>query len=197
MIGSINGILKFKTDGIALIECAGVGYEVSLTNSAFCNLPDVGENVELYTYLNVRDDGMFLFGFTSLEEKALFMQLITVSGIGPKTALQILSGIKLSDLISGIANENTALIANIKGIGKKTAERVVLELKDKLNPMSYIGINSDENPASISSTAMSDAITTLTSLGLNKYEATNLARSVAAANDSAEQIVEKAFKNMR
>lgn len=194
MIGFVNGILRYKGEGLVVIECGGIGYEIFVTNSAFCNLPSEDEQVKLYTWLLVREDEMSLFGFESMEEKNLFLQLITVSGVGAKTALQILSGVKQKDLVNAIVSEDTGLIAKIKGIGKKTAERIVLELKDKLNPYEYVlpilEVQNQTDP-----TAIEDAIVVLTSLGINKHKASILARKVASASDNAEDIVAKALKN--
>lgn len=194
MIGFVNGILRFKGDGVVIIECGGIGYEIYVTNSAYCNLPNEDEQVKLYTWLLVREDEMTLFGFESMEEKSLFLQLISVSGVGAKTALQILSGIRQRDLVNAIVSEDTSLIGKVKGIGKKTAERIVLELKDKLNPYEYVlPLMQAQNEADPN--ALNDAIIVLTSLGINKHQATQLARKVASATDSAEEIVAKALKN--
>lgn len=195
MIGFINGILRYKGEGMVVVETAGVGYEIYLTNSAFCTLPDVDENVKIFTWLLVREDEMTLFGFESMEEKNLFLQLITVSGIGAKTALQILSGLKQKDLVNAIVGEDTNVIAKIKGIGKKTAERIVLELKDKLNPYEYV-LPLFDDKALVDPTAINDAVLVLTSLGINKHNATQLARKVATSSDTAEQIVSKALREM-
>lgn len=194
MIGFINGILRSKYDGLAVVECGGIGYEVYLTDSAFCNLPDLDEPVKLYTWMLVKEDEMSLFGFESLEEKSLFLQLITVSGIGAKTALQILSGVKQRDLVNAIVGEDTNLIAKIKGVGKKTAERIVLELKDKLNPYEYVLPLFDAQNQTDPS-AINDAVVVLTSLGISKLQASMLARKVSSAGDTAEEIVAKALKN--
>lgn len=195
MLAFVNGILREKYDGVAVIECNGLGYEVILTSSAFCNLPSVDEQVKLPTYLLVREDEWLIFGFSTIEEKSLFLQLITVSGVGAKTAIQILSGVKQSDLVNSIVSGDSHLISTIKGIGKKTAERIVLELKDKLNPYEYVlplfETREDSDP-----TAIEDAVLVLTSLGINKYQATQLARKVAEPTDNAEQIVAKALRNM-
>ena len=194
MFAFLNGILRAKYDGIAVIECGGVGCEIILTNSAFCNLPDEDEQVKVYTYMHLREDEVTIFGFDSMEEKSLFLQLITVSGVGAKTAIQILSGIKRADLVNSIVAGDTHFISNIKGIGKKTAERIVLELKDKLNPYEYVLplFNQQEET---DPTAIEDAVMVLTSLGINKHQATQLARKVADPSDSAEQIVAKALRN--
>lgn len=194
MIAFVNGVLRYKFDGLAIVECGGIGYEVFLTNSAYCNLPDVDEQVRLHTWMLVREDEMSLFGFESMEEKSLFLNLISVSGVGAKTALQILSGVKQKDLVNAICGEDTNLIAKIKGIGKKTAERIVLELKDKLNPYDYV-LPIFEAQNQTDPGAIEDAILVLTSLGINKQKASMLARKVASGNDTAEQIVAKALKN--
>lgn len=195
MLAFVNGILREKYEGMAVVECGGMGYELILTNSAFCNLPNEDEQVKLPTYLHIREDEWLIFGFSSLEEKNLFLQLITVSGVGAKTAIQILSGVKQSDLVNSIVSGDSHLISTIKGIGKKTAERIVLELKDKLNPYEYVlpmfDKAEDNDP-----TAIEDAVMVLTSLGISKQQATQLARKVAEPTDNAEQIVAKALRNM-
>ncbi|MDD4351013.1 MAG: Holliday junction branch migration protein RuvA [Clostridia bacterium] len=194
MIGFLNGVLRHKYGNNVIIECAGVGYEVMLTNSTFCNMPEIDEEVQIYTYMNLREDGVFLFGFDSIEEKHLFLNLITVSGVGAKTAIQILSGVNKNDLVNSIVGEDASIISNVKGIGKKTAERIILELKDKIDPYEYI--IGEKVQISSEMTAVYDAVIVLTSLGISKQQATTLARSVAEKNDSAEQIVSKALKEM-
>ncbi len=195
MFAFLNGVLRAKYEGIALIECGGIGYEVVVTNSAYCTLPEVDENVKVYTYLHLREDEIMIFGFASMEEKNLFLRLISVSGVGSKTAIQILSGIKQSDLVNAIVSNNVQLIANIKGIGKKTAERIILELKDKLNPYDYVLPLFDKRDES-DPTAINDAVMVLTSLGISKQQASIIARKVAESTDNAEQIVAKALRNM-
>ena len=195
MIGFINGTLRYKGEGYIILEAGGIGYEIYVTNSAFCNLPNIDEQVQIYTWLLVKEDEMSLFGFESMEEKNLFLQLISVSGVGAKTALQILSGVKQKDLVNAIVSEDTNLIAKVKGIGKKTAERIVLELKDKLNPYEYV-LPLFNQEALTDPTAVNDAIMVLTSLGINKHQATMLARKVATSSDNAEQIVEKALRSI-
>ena len=194
MIGFVNGILRYKGDGVVVVECGGIGYEVYLTNSAFYNLPDLDEPVKLFTWMLVKEDEMSLFGFESLEEKSLFLQLISVSGVGAKTALQILSGVKQKDLVNAIVGEDTNFISKIKGIGKKTAERIVLELKDKLNPYEYV-LPLFEAQTQTDPSAINDAVVVLTSLGISKQQASMLARKVSQAGDTAEDIVAKALKN--
>lgn len=133
MIAFLDGIVAGKTLASALISVNGVGFEVGMSNSSLAKLPPVGERVVVHTYMQVRDDGMSLFGFLSLEEKALFEKLITVSGVGPKVALAALSSYAPDQLADLIAAQDVAAVQRIPGIGKKTASRIILELKGSLD----------------------------------------------------------------
>ena len=197
MVGFIKGILRDKDYDNITVECNGVGFQLMVTNSCMANLPLIDEEVKIYTYLHVREDEMSLFGFDSPEEKKLFLQLITVSGVGSKTAIQILSCERMSAIINSIINEDTSVIAGCKGIGKKTAERIILELKDKIKPFDYILPNDNLMNAVIeNSQSVEDAVIVLTSLGLTKNDATKRAKEVMDKHDTAEQIVAKVLKNM-
>ena len=197
MLGFIKGILREKDYDNITVECGGVGFNIMVTNSCMANLPGLDEEVKIYTYLHVREDEMSLYGFESPEEKRLFLQLITVSGVGSKTAIGILSAERMSAIINSIINEDTSVIANCKGIGKKTAERIILELKDKIKPFDYIIPNDNLfNAMQENSKALEDALIVLTSLGLSKNDATKKAKEVMTKHDSAEQIVAKVLRNM-
>lgn len=197
MIGFIKGILREKDYDNITVECNGVGFNLMVTNSCMSSLPLIDEEVKIYTYLHVREDEMSLYGFVSPEEKRLFMQLITVSGVGSKTAIQILSAERMSAIINSIINEDTSVIANCKGIGKKTAERIILELKDKIKPFDYIIPNDNLMEAMVeNSQAIEDAVVVLTSLGLTKNDALKRAKEVMDKHDTAEQIVAKVLQNM-
>lgn len=195
MIGFIKGILRDKNYDTITVECGGVGFQILCTNSCMTNLPNLDEEVKIYTYMHVREDEMSLYGFVSPEEKRLFLQLISVSGVGSKSAIQILSAERMSAIVSSIINEDTKVIAACKGIGKKTAERIILELKDKIKPFDYImpneNVYTDTNNQNID-----DAVIVLTSLGLSKVDATRRAKEVADPNDTAEAIVAKVLHNM-
>ena len=197
MIGFIKGVLREKDYDNITVECGGVGFVISVTNSCMSSLPSVDEEVKIYTYLHVREDEMSLYGFVSPEEKRLFLQLISVSGVGSKTAIQILSAERMSAIINSIINEDTSVIAHCKGIGKKTAERIIVELKDKIKPFDYI-IPDDKlmNAVQENSQAIEDAVIVLTSLGLSKTKAQALAKQCSEKNDTAEQIVAKCLKEM-
>ena len=194
MIGFIKGILKEKDFNNITVDCNGVGFQIFVTNSCMANLPDLDNEVQIYTYLHVREDDMSLYGFVSPEEKRLFLQLITVSGVGSKTAIQILSAERMSAIINSIINEDSSVIASCKGIGKKVAEKIIVELKDKIKPLDYILPN--ESIFAQNNENIEEAIIVLTSLGMSKTQASKLAREVANENDTAEQIVAKALHNM-
>jgi len=197
MLGFIKGILRDKDYDNITVECGGVGFNLMVTNSCMANLPGLDEEVKIYTYLHVREDEMSLYGFESPEEKKLFLQLITVSGVGSKTAIGILSAERMSAIINSIINEDTSVIANCKGIGKKTAERIILELKDKIKPFDYIIPNDNLfNAMQENSKALEDALIVLTSLGLSKNDATKKAKEVMDKHDTAEQIVAKVLHDM-
>ncbi len=197
MIGFISGILREKDFDTITVECGGMGFSIMVTKSCMGNLPNLDEEVKIHTYLHVREDELSLYGFDSAEEKKLFLQLISVSGVGSKTAISILSAERMSAIINSIINEDTSVIANCKGIGKKTAERIILELKDKIKPFDYILPNDNlMNVIKENSKALDDALIVLTSLGLTKADATKKARAVMEKNDTAEQIVAKVLHNM-
>lgn len=159
------------------------------------SLPYVGNIAKIYTFLNVREDEMSLYGFATIDEKNMFLKLTEVSGIGPKVALSILSGGRLSDLSIAIKKEDVKLLSTIKGIGKKTAERIVVELKDKIDLVGFDTI-SNEKEESINESAVDEATEALISLGVNKNEAYRLARENTKGNDKAEDIVRKVFQNL-
>ena len=194
MISYITGKLAFKDEGQIVVECQGMGYDSAISTQTYETLGVVGEDVKVYTYLVVREDSLSLVGFSTLQEKAMFEKLISVSGVGPKLALTILSGMNTYDLVMAMLSGDTSAISKIKGVGKKTSERIVLELKDKL-----MGLD-DVTPAKkidfTPSKAFDEAVVTMMNLGLNKTDATNLIKSVADENDSVEDLITKALKGM-
>lgn len=196
MLAFLVGIIVEKFDGTLVLDVDGVGFEVAISQNTFAALPCEGERVKILTYMSVREDDISLFGFASREEKELFLKLISVTGIGPKLALGILSGLPISELVLAIIKEDLRTLASIKGLGKKTAERLCLELKDKLSP---IGMSAGELERSLDydEDALSLAVETLISLGVNKNEAYQLARSYAGAGVSAEEIISKSLRGYR
>lgn len=197
MISFLVGTIEEKYENTLILDVGGVGYELQISNSSLVALPDANETTKVYTYLHVKEDGIALYGFATVEEKAIFMKLITVSGVGPKMAISILSGIKLSDLIVAITREDVSLLSKIKGLGKKTAERVCLELKDKISAVGYGTdlFNYKENLDNFyDENALNDAVETLINLGVNKNEAYKLARANAGDGATAEEIILKVLR---
>jgi len=165
MIGRLTGTLSDKNPPQVLVDCNGVGYEVDVPMSTFCNLPGLGERATLLTHFVVREDAQQLFAFLTDEERATFRLLIKISGIGPRTALGILSGLSVADLAGAVARQEGGRLQKVPGIGKKTAERLLLELKGKLGPeIASTGI-------AIQSDAQGDIVQALIALGYNEKEA--------------------------
>jgi len=172
MIGHIKGFIVNKKPTQVLIDCNGVGYEVDVPMSTFYDLPPVGEQVTLLTHLIVREDAHLLFGFATSEEREVFRQLIKVNGVGAKVALSILSGISLHELVDAIMNQNSNLLVSIPGIGNKTAERLVLELKGK-----FANIIDDKSIQNTSSET-NDIQNALISLGYSTKEAISAVKNL-------------------
>ena len=181
MIGRLSGILLEKNPPQLLIDCSGVGYEVSVPMSTFYNLPGLGEKVVLLTHLAVREDAHLLYGFGNAEEREVFRQLIKISGVGARTALSILSGMSVGELSSAITLQESGRLTKIPGIGKKTAERLLLELKGKLG--ADIGAGGAQH-----GDASSDILNALLALGYSDKEATLAMKQVPAGTGVSEGI---------
>ncbi len=174
MIGRLTGILQEKNPPQILLDVQGVGYEVDVPMSTFYNLPGLNERVVLHTVMIVREDAQLLYGFGSDEERAAFRQLLKISGVGPKLALSVLSGLSLADLASAVVNKDVTRLTKIPGVGKKTGERLLLELQGKFAAM----------PGGTVHTAVSshgaDIVNALLALGYNEKEAEWAAKQLAA-----------------
>ena len=166
MIGKLTGTLLEKNPPQLLIDCHGVGYEVDVPMSTFYNLPAVGERVALLTHFVVREDAQILYGFGSAAERAAFRQLVKISGVGPRTALSVLSGMSVADLAQAVSAQDSGRIVKVPGIGKKTAERLLLELKGKLGADLPL-----PGAASAVGEAASDIQQALVALGYNEKDA--------------------------
>ena len=198
MYAYINGIIKEKMNNIVVLDVNGVGYEIFASNNTLDSLPPVNEVATVYTYLHVREDAYLLFGFSSKQEKEVFLKLISVSGVGTKTAIQILSGITPNNLINAIMLGDIKTICSVKGLGKKTAERIVVELKGNLGELQGLASMPLMNyMEAVSSTASEEAVDALVSMGLSKMDAVKLVTLVATAEDTTERIIEKALRNMK
>jgi Holliday junction DNA helicase RuvA len=188
MIAHLRGRLLAKHPNQAVVETAGVGYDVTITVPTFSDLPSLGSEVALHIHTHVREDQIALYGFLRPAEKQLFEKLITVSGIGPKLAITILSGMPADEMVGSIRHNDIARLTRIPGIGKKTAERMVLELRDKLPPADA------ETPAAPTMTAMEeDVLSALMNLG---YQRPAAERALAqAAKNGKEESFEAMFRN--
>lgn len=194
MIYSLNGKLTYSDPTTAVVECGGVGYGCRVTYNTLQRLPDIGQNVLLYTYLNVREDAVDLFGFYEKEELECFKLLITVNGVGPKAAIAILSELSPNSLRVAISQSDTKTITRAQGVGPKMAQRIVLELKDK------VGVavsDEDDNSVSVSSVSSSDskneAVSALIALGYSQSEAQKAISNCDLTKDT-EQIIKDALK---
>lgn len=190
MYNFIKGKIFSKENGLLILENNGIGYEINVSNNAIDKLPMEGEEVKVLTYLQVREDEMSLYGFYSKAEKDMFLNLITVNGIGPKMAIGILSNVGLSDLQMAIVNQDTKILSKIKGIGAKTAERIILELKEKISTTEDIEFVENKN----ANKEIQDAIFALESLGMQRIDAVKSVRQVAENTDKAEDIIAKVLK---
>ena len=164
MIGKLTGILSDKNPPQVIVDCGGVGYEVQVPMSTFYNLPPEGQRVSLLTHFVVREDAQILYGFGSTAERAAFRELVKIAGVGPRTALSILSGLSVADLAQAVTLQEVGRLVKVPGIGKKTAERLLLELKGRLG--ADIGA-----AAGAASDAQADILQALLALGYNDREA--------------------------
>ena len=194
MFSFLTGVVEEKANNIAVINCNGVGFELNVSDTTIFELPNTGELATIYTYMAVREDAITLFGFASKEEKSAFLKLTSVSGIGGKMAIAILSAMPVADLITAIVSENIKLLSSIKGLGKKTAERLVVELKNGFDDLQLSMLN--PRNAGVITSATEEAIDTLVAMGLTRFDATQVVKDVATQNDSAEDIIKKSLKNL-
>jgi len=170
MIAYVNGTVVYKDPAFAIIDVNGLGYEVRISLQTYTSLPELGVKCKLVTFLNIREDAHILYGFWGNDEKKLFLDLIGISGVGPSTALVMLSSLSSSEIRQGIIDEDLRLIQSIKGIGSKTAQRVILELRDKIRKedLTSTGLKTMDSP---SGTLKSEALAALVTLGIPKATA--------------------------
>lgn len=182
MIGRLTGILLEKNPPLVTLDVHGVGYEIDVPMNTFYNLPAVGERVALFTHMVVREDGQFLYGFLTADERATFRQLLKISGIGARTALAVLSGLSASELAQAVAMQEVGRLVKIPGIGKKTAERLLLELRDKLPKASGVGA------VAAAPDAGSDILNALLALGYSDREAMQAMKQLPEGSSVADGI---------
>jgi Holliday junction DNA helicase RuvA len=182
MIGRLSGTLVDKAPPQVLLDVGGVGYELDVPMSTFFQLPALGERVTLLTHLVVREDAQLLFGFLRADERATFRELLRISGVGPRTALAILSGLSVADLAAAVSRQESGRLVKVPGIGKKTAERLLLELKGKL------GAELAPTAAAAAGPAQADILQALLALGYNEREAQQALRALPPGIEVAEGI---------
>ena len=200
MIGQIRGILIEKQPPNLLVDVQGVGYEIEAPMSTFYNLGDLNSEVRLFTHLVVRDDAHLLFGFFSSQERRLFRTLIKVNGVGAKMALTILSGISSSDFALCVQSGDVTTLTRLPGIGKKTAERLIVEMRDKLVSDDSSGASSgifigDTQQSAASGPPAEQAVAALVSLGYKAPDAIRMVRAVTSEAESTEDIIRLALKS--
>ncbi len=195
MIGSLRGILLSKSPHSAVLECGGVGYDVAISVATYSALPGEGAEARLHIYTRVAEDQLALFGFAEPDEKRLFERLIGVSGVGPKLAITLLSGIAAERLVTAIRGEDHGSLVKVPGIGKKTAERIVLELKDKLDELQGFGGKAVAMPAARSLGAVADdAMSALVNLGFQRAAAQKAVETALEKDPSAAEDFERLFR---
>ena len=197
MIGRLQGTILDKQPPSILIDVHGVGYELEASMSTFYQLPECGENITLHTHLVVREDAQLLYGFYSLSERQMFRNLIKISGVGPKLALTILSGMSAEDFSRCIMDADSKALTRLPGVGKKTAERLVIELKDRLEKDDSIklpGVAGSAAKIERQANPVNDAVSALISLGYKAQQASLMIRDLDVEDKSTEEIIRAALQ---
>ena len=198
MFAYLQGKIAAKSANELILDVQGVGFELNCSMNTLTNVPQVGEDARLYTILNVKEDLMELYGFATLEEKQMFTRLTSVSGVGPKTALQMLSSMPLKDLTLAIMTGDTAVLARAQGIGKKTAQRIALELKEKVGELEVDGLSFTAGEAAAASPTgnVNEAIQGLLSLGYTAQEAARAVKQVSDQSNDPAELIRLALRGM-
>ena len=193
MIGQISGTLVYKHPPQLMVDVGGVAYELEAPMTAFYELSEVGERVSLFTHLVIRDDAHLLFGFADLQQRDVFRVLLKISGVGPRVALALLSGLTVDDLAACVAAGDIAQLTRVPGIGRKTAERLVIELRDRLESVSGVGPDSSRSTL----TPQQDAVSALMALGYRETEASRAVRAVEVDGvPPVETLIREALKGL-
>lgn len=195
MIGRLQGVLLRKEPPALMLDVGGVGYELEAPMTTFYELPAVGERVTLYTHLVVREDAHLLYGFVRESQRRLFRELLKVNGVGPRVALAVLSGLSDEEFSRCVAQEDIARLTKVPGIGRKTAERLVIEMRDKLPKDIPLPASTAAGPAAPGD-PVSEAVSALVALGYKPNEASRAVRSASTKGLSAEEIIRQALKGM-
>lgn len=195
MIGRISGTLLEKAPPSLLIDVGGIGYEVDAPMSTFYNLPDIGQQLALHTHLVVREDAQLLFGFATRLERSLFRELLKVNGVGAKVALAILSGMSADEFLASVANQDVAALVRIPGIGKKTAERLMLDMRDRLDALGASSVSATlPSGGEAAKASRAQAEEALAALGYKASEVKRLLDKVATEGQSVEELIRAALR---
>ncbi|HDY7983400.1 Holliday junction branch migration protein RuvA [Vibrio vulnificus] len=203
MIGRLRGILLEKQPPELLIEVKGIGYEVQMPMSCFYELPNIGEEAIIYTHFVVREDAQLLYGFNTVKERALFREVIKANGVGPKLGLAILSGMTASQFVASVEREDISTLVKLPGVGKKTAERLVVEMKDRLKGWSagdlftpFTDAAPVDSGSTSSNSAEEEAVSALLALGYKPVQASKVVSQIAKPDMTSEQLIREALKSM-
>jgi Holliday junction DNA helicase RuvA len=196
MIGLLRGIILEKQPPQLLLDVNGVGYEIDAPMSTFYHLPDVGQQATLYTHFVVREDAQHLYGFFEIAERALFRTLLKVNGVGPRLALTVLSSMGPNEFVQCIVNNDTSSLVRLPGVGKKTAERLIIEMRDKVTNWSDSPLTPSALPNTARNATVQDAISALIALGYKPQEASRAVSKVDAAHTTSEEIIRQALREM-
>ncbi|MGC9401371.1 Holliday junction branch migration protein RuvA [Vibrio genomosp. F10] len=204
MIGRLRGLLIEKQPPELLIEVNGIGYEVQMPMSCFYELPELGEEAIIYTHFVVREDAQLLYGFNTVKERALFREVIKANGVGPKLGLGILSGMSASQFVSSVEREDISTLVKLPGVGKKTAERLVVEMKDRLKGWGAGDLftpatdaaPSESGPVHRAQSAQDEAVSALLALGYKPVQASKVISQIARDDMTSEQLIRDALKSM-
>lgn len=194
MIGRLTGVLLEKQPPAILLDVHGVGYELEASMSTFYNLPGCGESVTLHTHMVVREDAQLLYGFSTSSERLMFRTLIKISGVGPKLALTILSGMSAQDFSRCIMQGDSKALTQLPGVGKKTAERLVVELKDRLEKDDAARLPGQSAVIEVVADPVNDAVSALISLGYKAQQASQMVRALDVDGKSTEEIIRAALQ---
>lgn len=196
MYYSITGKVIFFEEGRIVVDCNNIGFDILVSNNTLNAFGHIGETITIFTCVKIADDVIKIYGFSTKEEKAMFIKLTSISGVGPKTALQILSGIDPKTLALNIVNSDYKALAKIKGIGKKTAMRIIMELKEKLEEEDFESLSDTPIPK-IDDPISQDAILALSSLGMSKSEATRQVSLYRPKANTTEELISLVFRSMK
>lgn len=199
MIGKIRGTILEKQPPNLLVDVNGVGYEIDAPMSTFYQLPEVGQEANLFTHFIVREDAQLLFGFHTAEERQLFRTLLKVNGVGPRLALTVLSSLEPNEFVTCVMNNDTASLVKVPGVGKKTAERLVIEIRDKLPEwqpkdvsLGGVQMKAPEGRQAV----LQDAISALVSLGYKQQEANRFVAKIDDGTGTSEDLIRRALREM-